>query len=175
VKRSELEHVIRAAATVADDDELVIIGSQAVLGQFPDAPEELCVSNEADVYPLNKPERWELIDGTLGELSPFHDTFGYYAQGVEEGTAVLPAGWKERLVPIRGPGTRGATGYCLEIHDLAVAKYVANRPKDRRFVRACVAHGMLERSTLEARLAGTSLPDERLRSHLEALIAGDFS
>jgi dihydrofolate reductase len=53
MKRSQLEHIIRAAATVADDDELIIIGSQAVLGQFPDAPDELCVSNEADVFPKN--------------------------------------------------------------------------------------------------------------------------
>ncbi len=76
MKRTQLEHIIRAAATIAEDDEIIVIGSQAVLGQFPEAPAELCVSNEADVYPKNKPERWELIDGTIGELSPFHDTFG---------------------------------------------------------------------------------------------------
>jgi hypothetical protein len=174
MKRAQLEHIIRAAATVADDDELIIIGSQAVLGQFPDAPEELCFSNEADVFPKNKTERWELIDGTLGELSPFHETFGYYAQGVEEGTAVLPSGWKQRLVPIHGPGTRGATGLCLEIHDLAVSKYVANREKDRRYVQACIKHHMLEKATLLVRLRATGLPDERLRSHLEALIDADF-
>jgi hypothetical protein len=38
MKRSELEHVIRAAATIAEDDEIVVIGSQAILGQFPDEP-----------------------------------------------------------------------------------------------------------------------------------------
>jgi hypothetical protein len=37
--RAQLEHVIRAAATIADDDEIVIIGSQSVLGEFPLAPE----------------------------------------------------------------------------------------------------------------------------------------
>src|SRR5512138_2062153 len=99
MKRAQLEHVIRAAAQIADDEEIVVIGSQAVLGQFPDAPPELLVSNEADVYPKNHPERWELIDGSIGELSPFHETFGYYAQGVQPGTAVLPPGWEERLVP----------------------------------------------------------------------------
>jgi hypothetical protein len=51
VKRSELEHVIRAAAAISGDDELIVIGSQAVLGQFPDAPAELCVSIEVDLYP----------------------------------------------------------------------------------------------------------------------------
>ena len=61
--RAQLEHLIRAAADIADDDELVIIGSQAVLGQYPDAPVELLASMEADVYPRNRPERADLIDG----------------------------------------------------------------------------------------------------------------
>ena len=59
------------------------------------------MSVEADVFPENKPARWDLIDGTIGEGSPFHSTFGYCAQGVDETTALLPAGWKTRLVPIR--------------------------------------------------------------------------
>jgi hypothetical protein len=71
-------------------------------------------SDEADIYPRNKPERRELIDGAIGELSPFHDTFGYYAQGVEEGVATLPNGWKSRLISLSSAGTRGATGYCLD-------------------------------------------------------------
>lgn len=96
--REQLEHVVRAAAQIVDDDELVIVGSQAVLGEFPDAPPALLVSNEADVYPKNKPELADLIDGTIGELSPFHETFGYYAHGVGRTTAVLPEGWEERLV-----------------------------------------------------------------------------
>jgi hypothetical protein len=55
-KRADLEHLIRAAATISDDDELVIVGSQAVLAQFPYAPEEMLRSDEADIYPKNKPE-----------------------------------------------------------------------------------------------------------------------
>ena len=57
MRRAELEHVIRAAAEVAGDDELVIVGSQAILGQFPDVPQEMLVSREADIYPKNHPER----------------------------------------------------------------------------------------------------------------------
>lgn len=47
--RSELEHLIRAAGSIADDSEIVVIGSQSVLGQFPDAPASLLASAEADV------------------------------------------------------------------------------------------------------------------------------
>ena len=72
--------------------------------------------------------------------SPFHETFGYYAQGVGEKTAVLPSGWKGRLVPVRGEGTRGATGWCLEVHDLVVAKLVAGREKDLDFAAAAARH-----------------------------------
>ena len=107
--RSELEHIIRAACAIAGDTELVIIGSQAVLGQFPNAPEELLTSTEADVFPKNRPERADLIEGSIGELSPFHETFGYYAQGVGPETATLPLGWQERLVVVRSAATRGAT------------------------------------------------------------------
>ncbi|MGC4113972.1 MAG: hypothetical protein QM765_04800 [Myxococcales bacterium] len=150
MNRAQLEHIIRAAAVIADDDELVIVGSQAILGEHPDAPPEVLVSLEADVYPKHHPERADIIDGAIGELSQFHETFGYYAQGVGERTATLPADWEERLVPVRGPGTRGATGWCLETHDLAVSKLVAGRPKDLDFVRALIGHGLLDVKTLEA-------------------------
>jgi hypothetical protein len=91
MKRRDLEHIIRAADDIADDDEIVVIGSQAILGQYPEAPPELCVSIEAESYPKNKPGRADLIDGSIGEGSPFHETYGYYAQGVGETTAILPS------------------------------------------------------------------------------------
>ena len=125
--RKELEHVIRAAATIADDDEIVVIGSQAVLGQFPNAPADLLRSMEADVWPRNRPERWELVDGSIGELSPFHETFGYYAQGVSLSTAVLPSDWQNRLASIATPGAAPARARCLEPHDCVVSKLVAAR------------------------------------------------
>jgi hypothetical protein len=65
MNRAQLEHVIRAAATIADDSERVVIGSQAVPGQYPDAPQDLLRSREVDVWPRNHPERWELIAGLI--------------------------------------------------------------------------------------------------------------
>jgi len=66
VTREQLEHLLRASAEIAADDEIVVIGSQAILGQFPDAPATMRVSTEADLFPLNHPDRAELIDGTIG-------------------------------------------------------------------------------------------------------------
>ena len=93
---------------------------------FPEAPAVLLASIEADVYPRYAPAKSNLIDGAIGELSAFHQTFGYYAHGVDETTATLPAGWSERLVPICNENTGGATGWCLDVHDLAASKLVAS-------------------------------------------------
>jgi hypothetical protein len=169
VTRSQLEHVVRAAAAITDDDQIVIVGSQAILGQYPDAPQSLLVSIEADVYPKHHPERADLIDGSIGELSPFHETYGYYAHGVGLRTAVLPSGWEQRLVPVCGPGTHGATGWCLDAHDLVLSKYVPFRDKDEHFVREAIRHGLVASATLIERLAATPI-DDNLREAIAARI-----
>jgi len=167
--RSQLEHLIRACTQIADDDELIVIGSQSILGQYPEAPAALLLSVEADVYPKNHPERADLIDGSIGEGSPFHDTFGCYAQGVGEATATLPAGWKERLLAVRNENTRGSTGWCLEAHDLVVSKLVAGPAKDLRFAEDAVRHRLVAVETLAARLRTTRVSEE-LRPHVEQRI-----
>lgn len=146
--REQLEHLIRAAADIADDNEIVVIGSQAILGQFPDAPASMRVSMEADLFPLNHPERTDVIDGSIGELSPFHETFGYYAHGVSEETACLPQGWKQRLVVVRNENTRGVKGLCLDPHDLLVAKAIAGREKDLLFLEEAARHRMVQAEDL---------------------------
>lgn len=151
--REQLEHLIRAAAVIADDDEIVVIGSQAILGQFPDAPAPMRVSIEADLFPRNHPERSDVIEGTIGELSPFHETFGYYAQGVGEETALLPQGWQERLITVQNENTRGAKGLCLEVHDLLVSKTLAGREKDFTFLENAAIHRMADPEVLLRHLA----------------------
>jgi hypothetical protein len=167
VNREQLEHIIRAAAGNADAADIVIIGSQAILGSCPNAPFELTRSMEADVFPKDQPEDAILIDGAIGERSVFHETFGYYAHGVAEDTAVLPEGWKERLVPIHNENTRGATGWCLEPHDLAVSKLVAGREKDLEFINAMLRHDLVNAETMRTRLSTTALPSESLRPSIE--------
>jgi hypothetical protein len=171
VNRAQLEHVIRAAATIAGDDEIVVIGSQAILGRHPDAPIELLVSADVDLYPRHHPERADLVEGSIGELSPFHEAYGYYAQGVGEKTAVLPAGWETRLVPVPTPA---GTGLCLEPHDLLISKYAAGREKDRGYVRAAIRHRLVDRTTLLERLASTPV-DERQRDRISRQIEADFA
>ncbi|MEA2564441.1 MAG: hypothetical protein QOH06_5945 [Acidobacteriota bacterium] len=164
--RKQLEHLIRAAAVIADDDEIVVIGSQAILGQFPEAPEPMRVSVEADLFPRNHPERADILEGSIGELSPFHETFGYYAQGVGEETARLPQGWEDRLVIIQNENTRGARGLCLEVHDLLVSKTIAGREKDLAFLRVAAEHRMADPEILLRRLATVEVePGIRVAAH----------
>ena len=172
MNRAQLEHVIRAAAAISGDDEIIVVGSQSILGQFPTAPPDLCKSNEADVYPKNKPEMADLIDGSIGELSPFHDTFGYYGQGVGPETATLPRGWESRLIAVNTPNTRGATGWCLEVHDLVLSKYAAGREKDYEFVTAAIRHGLVQRDELLRRLGDLPVLDAH-RARIHARISGD--
>jgi hypothetical protein len=161
MQRAQLEHIIRAAAGITGADRFVIVGSQAILGQFPNPPGELLVSAEADVFSLRDPKDADLIDGSIGEGSPFHQTFGYYAHGVAEETAVLPAGWKNRLISVCNENTGGGTGLCLEVHDLAVSKLVAGREKDLDFVGALLRHRLANSEVMEQRLASTTLTAER--------------
>jgi hypothetical protein len=162
MERPQLEHIIRAAAAITGAAEFVIVGSQAVLGQFPQAPPELLMSIEADVFSLRDPADSDLIDGSIGEGSPFHQTFGYYAHGVGVETAVLPAGWRERLVPVHNPNTGGGTGLCIEVHDLAVSKLVAGREKDLDFISSLLHHRLALAETILTRLGKTDVAPERL-------------
>ena len=152
-----LEHLIRSAGAVAECKEIIVIGSQSILGKYPDAPEEALLSMEVDLIPVEHPERSDLIDGVLGELSSFHDTFGYYGDGCDETTSVLPKRWKDRLVVIDNPNTNGIKGLCLEPHDMAIAKLVAGRDKDLKVCSVLFRHGMLNKNTLIERLEQTEV------------------
>lgn len=150
MKREQVEHVLRAAAAIAQEYSFVVVGSQAILLAFPHAPAELLVSMELDLYPALHPEKADLIDGAIGALSSFDETFGYHADGVGPETAVMPADW----------GTRSQLFYvgdvtviCPEIHDLAVSKCVAGREKDADFIRALLRHQMIGLDMLHQRIA----------------------
>lgn len=173
--RAELEHAIRAACDVSGDDHVYVFGSQAILGQYPDAPEALRQSAEADIAPVTAVDMVDAIDGALGELSQFHQTFGFYVHGVSIEAAVLPEGWQARAIAVRNDNTRNLTGLCVEAHDLAVSKLVAFRDKDTSFVRVLLLERLVDPNRLLRRLH--QLPPhervtEELLQRIEAWILG---
>lgn len=163
MNRSQFEHILRACKGTTSETEFVVIGSQSVLGRFPDAPRVLRQSMEADVYPRHQPELAPLLTGNLGELSLFHQTHGYWVDGVSPTTAALPADWETRLVKVCNENTGGAVGWCLDPHDLAYSKRAARREKDLAFVAALLRHRMIRPSLVARLIADASDPPVRSR------------
>ena len=110
MRREQLEHVLRAASKIAGDPDVVVIGSQSILGAISEdrLPREATASMEVDVAFFDDPEnrKSDQVDGAIGELSSFHEMNGYYAQGVSVSTATLPHGWRDRLVLVESQSTQ---------------------------------------------------------------------
>ena len=152
----------------------MVIGSQAILATHPSPPTPLSLSMELDIYPMTLPkEDAEVIDAVMGEGSSFHDTFGYCADGVSHSAPILPSGWRDRLIAMRSERTEGVTGWCLDVHDIAVSKYVAGRPKDLEYNQALAKHKFVKKETLLERLAETECSEE-VRRLVTSRINGAF-
>ncbi|MEW6302275.1 MAG: DUF6036 family nucleotidyltransferase [Verrucomicrobiota bacterium] len=165
----ELEHLLASAWSLARESDFIIIGSLAILGKYPKAPVELLVSREADIYPKHHPEGGLLIDRSLGEHSTFHETYGYFAHVVAPELATLPDGWEGRLVRLKTRRTKGATGWCLEPHDLAASKLIVGRRKDVDFVKQLLSKKMVRLNTLRRRIKALPVSDARREECMEQL------
>ena len=173
MNREQFEHTIRAAGAVLGVNDLLVIGSQALHGSMSgDLPPEASRSVEVDVavFEDTNARGADVIDGSIGEASMFHSTFGYYAHGVAETTAVLPLRWRDRLVRFETPATGGVVAWCLDPHDLWISKAIAGRDKDVEFCRALLSLGIVDREELARRLADVGSIGEPLRALVHARI-----
>jgi hypothetical protein len=177
--REQLAHVLRTVAKIADDNDVLVIGSQSILGSYPEdeLPPEATGSMEVDTAFLTDPDdaKADLVDVNIGELSEFHQEFGYYPQGVSVNTGVFPAGWRDRLVTFQTSSSEPGRGLCLEPHDCILAKLVRFDEKDVNFAVALVRAGQINLDILAER-AGT-LPAhpaviERIRIWIDGMRAG---
>jgi hypothetical protein len=157
MRRDQLEHAIRTACQLIDHREIIIVGSQAILGTFreEDLPPQATMSVEIDVLPIaddnDETERLaDIIEGVAGELSPFEELHGFSIDGVDLTTAILPDGWRDRLVKVQNRNTAALsgepqfTGWCLSAEDVCVAKLCALREKDRNFVGALLDANLVD-------------------------------
>jgi hypothetical protein len=147
---------LRAAAGVAGDGRILVIGSQAILATYDsaDLPEGVTLWVEADVafFDDGDEAKSDMVGGAIGEDSMVHETHGYDGQGVSISTATLPTGWEERLVSFKPADSRPAEADCLDPMDLVVAKLVAGREKDLSFAVDLLASGHVEASGLRERV-----------------------
>jgi hypothetical protein len=181
MRRDQLEHAIRTACQIAGTPEVIVVGSQAILGTYreDELPDAATMSAEIDILPIaDDPAETErlgdLIEGVAGEFSPFEDVHGFSIDGVDLSTSILPAGWRDRLVKVQNANTAGPggglqyTGWCLDKEDLCVAKICAFRDKDRNFVAALIDHGLVDSEIILGRL---STLDEQYRRMAERAIS----
>ena len=121
MRRDQLEHAIRTAGQVIKAPEVIVVGSQSILGTYreEELPAAATMSVEVDVLPIAETNEEiarlaDLIEGVAGELSSFEQLHGYSIDGVDLETC-----------------------WCLDKEDLCVAKLCALREKDQNFVTAC--------------------------------------
>lgn len=168
MNRQQLAHILRAASRVVGDPDVLVLGSQSILGSYDEdeLPPASTMSMEADIAFLDDPDRGkaDLVEGAIGELSTFHSENGYYAEGVDVSTAILPIGWRDRVTTWSVSSSAPATPWFLEKHDLAVAKLMAGRPKDLEFVGS-----LLDLTKLSLRLLGERLADMEPSAHSVAI------
>src|ERR1035437_4675791 len=126
-----LQHISRAAQILADDCQIIVLGSASLLASFPelgrpDGP--LASTFDADLCPRPFDETTgKMLEEALGESHAFHARHGYHAEILRDTILeTLPPGWQERLIPV--PGC--ANVLAIDSHDLAAAKLMAGRPKD---------------------------------------------
>ncbi|MEN9865557.1 MAG: hypothetical protein RL748_1147 [Pseudomonadota bacterium] len=162
MKKSQLEHVLRAASRITEENEFIVIGSQSLHGKYPDIADDILASREVDLLAKKNAEKTEFLNA-IGMDSPFHEEFGYYADPVDANTAVLPKKWRNRLVHLKLDDSQSKVkAYCLEPHDLVVAKLAAARDKDKIFIRALLQMELINPDTVRLRLAETNVSDARL-------------
>ena len=167
MRRDQLEHAIRTACQIAGLTEVIIVGSQAILGTYHERqlPVFATRSLEIDVLPIADDAGTiarlaDEIEGAAGELSPFAQTHGFWIDGVDLSTSVLAEGWRARLVKVQNANTAAPSGqpqyigWCLDKEDLCVAKLCALREKDENFVEALLYAGLVDPVVIDARLDG---------------------
>jgi hypothetical protein len=176
VRNDQLALGIAEACRILHEPYVVVFGSQAILGSFGNAelPTAVTRSREMDVSPwrefVGNASRDEIADAIsavnveLGEDSAFDYQHGFYVEAISKETVVLPDGWDNRLVRFESSQlqqTYGVVGFCLDPHDLCVAKALAGREHDRIFVSELIKAGLVDPVIIDQRLRGNIVwPDE---------------
>ena len=135
----QFHHSIRAAREVLRSEgasgAIVIMGSQSILASYSATilDPSLMMSAEVDIMPVAA-DRAEVerlsdhLDGSLAQDSRFQESFGFHVDGISIDTSALEKCWFDLLIPEVDPSS-GATGWCLDPHDLAAAKLIAGRKR----------------------------------------------
>jgi hypothetical protein len=152
---SQDDHLLRAAASVTGHRTFVLVGSTVVLVRCRNIPADMLLTPEIDLYVPDIADQENVsdqIEGSIGQGSSFHNQYGYYADGVSSGTSVMPRDWPLRATSYEGLGCPGVTAIVPEQNDVALAKLVAWREKDRDWLCSGLRAGLFSLDQMHLRL-----------------------
>jgi hypothetical protein len=185
MRRDQLQQAIRTACQIIQEPEAIVVGSQAILGEYDESqlPPAATMSIEVDILPIadsndETARLADLIEGVAGEFSPFEELHGFHIGGVDVETAVLPGGWRDRLVKVQNANTAAATGeaiftgWCLDKEDLCVAKLCALREKDQNFVAALLDARLVNPDVIGSRLEMLPAEHQSAAARAQSWLAG---
>jgi hypothetical protein len=170
---SDLRELFEQARKLVNHSEFVVVGSLSILGTVrgSEAPARMLMSIDVDCFTRNDPPRiFELTDA-LGEGSAFEATHGFYLDPISPKVPTLPEQWEARLV--RVPLDERIVAYFLDPNDAAISKYARGDPRDREWIRAGLAAGLLSASIIETRFSQTDFLDSAERERARKAIAED--
>jgi hypothetical protein len=166
VEVRDLQKLFERAKDLTNHAEFVVVGSNCVLGVPRDRelPRRMTMSNDVDAYTRNDPGRIFDLEAELGQGSPFELENGYYLDPISPSLPTLPDGWESRLFHVKFDS--GLVLYFLDPNDAAVSKYARSEPRDREWLQAGLAAGILSAAVIEYRMRETRFADgdERARA-----------
>lgn len=141
--------------------ELILFGSASALASYPDlgTAEDSAVRHSRDADFVLDP--WEdgmarQIHEQVGAGKSFDIAHGFYADIIRPmAYENFPPGWRDRLVPLEGC----AGVFCLEPHNMAVAKCFPARKKDHDLLAALIGAGRLSPPVMKERLSSMDLTE----------------
>lgn len=155
---TELLDALNRCATLTGEREFVVVGSQALLGSFPNSPKALRTSQDIDLFAKSgaTAEVTKRIYAAYGPESEFEKQAGFYIEPVGEWTMMtsLP-GWEDRLVKVDADG--GAIGWCISPLDIAYNKAEAGREKDISYLAELFRCGIIRPSTIKDAMDKTGI------------------
>lgn len=172
MKLDELFALFSQARNLSGHHDFVIVGSLSILGLADESlvPPDMAMSNDIDGFTRADPDRIFDLDALLGEESPFHAAHGYFLDPVSASLPSLPDGWEGRLNKVERDGVRL---WFLDPNDAAVSKYARGEPRDQRWIRSGLAHGLVSLPIVEARVRQTLFLDDEEEARVRAAIDAD--
>lgn len=164
MRRETLIAALEELGALTGESAFIVLGSQSVHAFTDDPPVLTITSDDADIALLDRDfdeRQCKVIAVALGEESEWSARVGAFVEPLSLSLPTLPPGWEERARALEGTTVQA---FCVDPHDLAVAKLVAARLKDGEFIEVCVGRGLMNPSTIREHIR--LLEDERLEALL---------